>query len=1151
MKTLHPLFILVSLLLLSCLNLSSAQQVAFKRVAPLEGLSYGGFVTGMTQDQQGYMWFSKQTGLFRYNGYQWVVYKNDVNDPGSLAANWTECVHADKEGSIWIGTFGHGLDRLNPATGKFTHFTHNPSDKKSLSSDTVTVILEDHEGVLWIGTHNGLNRYHPATGTFTHYMQDKDDPYSLSNNQVRALYEDRQGTLWVGTGSPFPGETPKGEGGLNRFNRTTGKFQRYMHDPENPNTLIDNKVRAILEDSEGVFWVGTYGDGLHTMNREEGTFERHLYDPEQPEKLSRPYLKSGKTEDGITFIHEDAAGTIWIGSYRGGLNRYNPETKKVKHFEYSKNVPHNLEDNGTWYAYTSREGVLWISTWGGDIYRVNPFQKVIPYVEMGTSVSAFYEDSSGILWLGTEKGIFRKQPHSNSMEHFAHDAKNPNSLSDNNVFDIKEDRQGVLWIGTEEGGLNRFNRSTETFTAYRHDPGQSGSISSNTVIAILEDKKGALWIGTTDGLDRFDAQNSTFKHYLTSDSFTNKGVQESMINCLSEDSKGNLWIGIYHGGEGLYYLNQTTNKFTRYLEGEDINNVYEDAAGVVWAGTDNGLFRLHPGSGSFEPFLDPFTSKGVSTVIHISEDKQQNLWISASAGLIRLNRTRDVVGTYGWNYGINPSAFTYGGHRGRGGEIFIGDMNGYYSFLPAQIGLNNKAPEIIFTDFRLFDQSVKPGKGQPFQVPLSEVKEIQLPYKENVFSLSFAGIHYISPEANRHLYKLQNYDDVWRIAGPDRTASYFKVPPGKYVFYLKVANSDGEWSEKNIAILVNPPWWSTWWAIGLYVLAFGGIIWGAIEYRSSKLKCENRVLEQKVQARTTEVMAQNDEILEKNRKIKAQHDRMEQTLEELQSTQSQLIQSEKMASLGELTAGIAHEIQNPLNFVNNFSEVSVELCAELGQELDLGRVEVAQSLIGDLARNLHKIQQHGRRADSIVKGMLQHSRANAGHKEPTDLNALADEYLRLSYHGLKGKDKGFNVRLIKDFDPAVEKVEVVPQEIGRVFLNLFNNAFYAVQQRQVQDMQGYVPEVRVSTRQLEGRVEVRVRDNGTGIAGDLKDKIFQPFFTTKPSGEGTGLGLSLSYEIITKGHGGKLQVDTEKNEYAEFIISLPVRDLVAAEEATV
>jgi signal transduction histidine kinase len=282
-----------------------------------------------------------------------------------------------------------------------------------------------------------------------------------------------------------------------------------------------------------------------------------------------------------------------------------------------------------------------------------------------------------------------------------------------------------------------------------------------------------------------------------------------------------------------------------------------------------------------------------------------------------------------------------------------------------------------------------------------------------------------------------------------------------------------------------------------------------------------------------------------NRKKQKTNARLEKTLGELKSTQAQLIQSEKMASLGELTAGIAHEIQNPLNFVNNFSEVNSELIAEMKQGIEDGNLENVKALANDINENEQKIIFHGKRADAIVKGMLQHSRSSSGVKEPTDINALADEYLRLAYHGLRAKDKSFNVTMKTDLDTSLGKINVVPQDIGRVILNLITNAFYVVTEKNVSTLQQargsagkpYEPTVWVSTKKIGGKVEIRVRDNGNGIPPKVRDRIFQPFFTTKPTGQGTGLGLSLSYDII-KAHGGELKVETQEGEGAEFIINL-------------
>ncbi len=275
-----------------------------------------------------------------------------------------------------------------------------------------------------------------------------------------------------------------------------------------------------------------------------------------------------------------------------------------------------------------------------------------------------------------------------------------------------------------------------------------------------------------------------------------------------------------------------------------------------------------------------------------------------------------------------------------------------------------------------------------------------------------------------------------------------------------------------------------------------------------------------------------------NKKEKKAKIVLEKTLKELKSTQTQLVQSEKMASLGELTAGIAHEIQNPLNFVNNFSEVNIELLTEMKIEIDNGNMDEVKLIANDVIENQGKINHHGKRADAIVKGMLQHSRRSNGVKEPTNINALADEYLRLAYHGLRAKDKSFNATLKTDYDESIDNINIIPQDMGRVILNLITNAFYAVNTKKKNQLNGYDPAVSVITKKLNEQVKIIVKDNGMGVSQQVIEKIFQPFFTTKPPGEGTGLGLSLSYDIV-KAHGGELKVETKEGEGSEFHLYLP------------
>ncbi len=316
----------------------------------------------------------------------------------------------------------------------------------------------------------------------------------------------------------------------------------------------------------------------------------------------------------------------------------------------------------------------------------------------------------------------------------------------------------------------------------------------------------------------------------------------------------------------------------------------------------------------------------------------------------------------------------------------------------------------------------------------------------------------------------------------------------------------------------------------------------AIKKADSDLAISEFKLERTDKVKRTTAILLEETIAElelKRKAIEETNAALQQSLDNLKAAQAQLIQSEKMASLGELTAGIAHEIQNPLNFVNNFSEVSKELLDEMKEEIENGNYDDVKEIANDVIQNLEKINHHGKRADGIVKGMLQHSRTSSGQKELTDINALADEYLRLAYHGLRAKDKTFNAAMKTDYDESIGLIKIISQDIGRVILNLITNAFYVVTEKKKQQPEGYEPVVSVTTKKENDKIIIRVTDNGSGMPDTIKEKIFQPFFTTKPTGQGTGLGLSLSYDIVTKGHGGELKVETKEGDGSTFIISLP------------
>jgi ligand-binding sensor domain-containing protein/signal transduction histidine kinase len=1121
-------------------NRTTAQEVSFNKVISPDD-NFGGCVAGIAQDRNGYIWISSHNGLFKYDGYRFKHYLHDPNNPNSLSASALDVICVASDDNIWIGFLGEGLDRLDPNTGILTHFRNNPDDPSTFGTDPVRTILEDHLGNIWIGTVGGLDCFDHKTGKFIHYRYHADDSTSLSNNYVRILYEDRDGTLWVGTGDLFDdyGRHPD-EGGLNRLERNTGKFKRFKHDPKNPHSLISNIVHSIFEDSKGVFWVGTAGDGLHSMDRARGTFQRYPYDPAHPERLSRPPIgRPAYTgiSDRITTINEDAFGSIWIGTLYNGLNRYDRKMKRVIHYG-AKDSTSDLTILRPWVICNSRDGVMWIGTIDGSLFRVNLFFQKIPHIDVDDGVYSFMEDHANVFWIGTfNEGLIRKDMNTAITKVFSYDPLNPRSLSGNKVYSIYKDLSGVMWIGTDSG-LNRLNKNDISFTRYKNNPKDINTLSAGRIWAITGNGRDSIWIGTNgNGLDLMDTKTGSITHFRNEPKDTNS-LSCDEVNVLKIDHAGNLWVGSGSGSAedgGINYLDTKAKTFKHFLKGEYINSIYEDSDSIFWVGTYHGLYRSNkkdPISG----FID-FDNLGnkikISDAYSIQEDSQKNLWVNTVLGIYRIDlrnfKTIYRRADHAENGpDLRPLISSY---KRENGEIYLGDEKGYFVFSPDKFRANLQPPKIIFTDLRIGGQSLIANANGPLTVPIELAKEITLKYNQNSFDIDFAGINYSNPESNRHEIMMQNYDTTWRVKG-EKTVYYFNLPPGEYVFHVRAATSDGIWAERDLKITITPPWWRTWWAYTFYgICILAGI------YFTDRIRRKVVIGKERAKTRERELVQAKE---------------IEKAYTELKTTQSQLIQSEKMASLGELTAGIAHEIQNPLNFVNNFSEVNRELLAEMHEEISKGNYDAVKSLARDLSGNEEKISHHGKRADTIVKSMLQHSKSGTGKKEPTDLNALTDEYLSLAYHGIRAKDSSFNASMKTDFDKSIGNISIVPQEIGRVLLNLYNNAFYAIMEKQKKQpeasasvppqaglaKEAYVPTISVRTKKIENKVEIRIRDNGNGVPHMVKEKIFQPFFTTKPTGLGTGLGLSLSYDII-KAHGGDIKVETKPGEGAEFVIDIP------------
>ena len=1120
-KVHHNCFLYFFSILGWLLNPAQAQ-VLFTPVSAPDGTSWGQTIGSITQDHQGYMWFASFVGLHRYDGYHLVSYTHDPTNPNSIASNLVRTLFTDHKGNIWVGHNGAGLDKMNPATGVFTHYKSVPSNPHTLDDNSIRQILEDKDGMLWVGTDKGLNRMDVSTGRVERFQHKKDDSTSLTDGPVTAIYEDKRGTLWVGTARGISLDEPC-YGGLNKVDKKSGRFTRYVHDTSATNSLIDDRVTALFEDNKNNFWVGTSGHGLHLMNRSSGTFQRIPYNSKNNGKLGLPApTNKNSIYEYVTFISQDAAGALWLGTFENGIYRYDLDTKQSSHFK--GDTLNGFLDGDGWRAYNSREGVFWISTIHGSLYRIDPLRALIPFYSTKFQVAAILADEKNKLWMGSQSGggLLQMDAEKKTTKSYVSDSSKRTTLSNNLVETLYKDHEGNLWVGTQIG-LNKFDEKGGTFTRYLFDANDPKSLTKGHTHAIYEDHQGMLWIGTQEGLNRLNKSSGTFTRYVN-DPADSTTIGNNSITDIMEDKAGALWVGT---SRGLNKWDRKTGRFKHYLPGGiSVSSLLQDGDGVIWVGALGGLYRYNAVADNFLLFND-FSAGLTSTmaISHIMEDSHKNIWGSMVKYIFKINSKRNEVSVYGKNNGLKARNPATAACKGPDGKMYFGFENGYCAFDPEQFTQIAKPPQVVISDFRISDKEVVPGKKSPLKEPVSIADEIHLKYYQNDFSFDFVGIHFSNPDDNRHFYMLEGLDNNWRKAGSEKIAYYYNVPPGKYTFKVKAASSEGVWAEKDIAIIIGNRWWLTWWAYTIYALVAALVIWLFVENRSRRLRLKNKMLEERVAQRTTELKYQKEEL--------------QNTLENLRATQTQLIQKEKMASLGELTAGIAHEIQNPLNFINNFSDLNTEILEEMKGEINNGNPSEAIALADSIMANNEKITYHGKRADAIVKGMLQHSRQNSGVKETIDINALTDEYLRLSYHGLRATNKNFNAALKTYFDPAAGKISIIPQDLGRVFLNLFNNAFYSVNEKKISLNGTFEPTVTVTTKRINGKIEIKVTDNGNGIAPKSIDKIFQPFFTTKPSGQGTGLGLSLSYDIITKGHGGEIKVDTKEGEYTAFTILLP------------
>ena len=1123
-------------------------------------------ITAITEDQKGNLWVGTWGGgLNRFNSKteQFSHYRFNSSNSNSLSHDYVWAITEDQHGNLWIGTNGGGLNLFNPRSEKFSHFRYDETNHNSLSHDIIRAITIDRQGDLWLATYGGgLNRFNPEIGQFSRYLHSPANPNSLSHDSVWTIMEDQQSNLWVGTW-----------GGLNRYNPKTKQFSHYRHDAVNPSSLSHDSVWAIMEDQQGNLWVGT-DKGLNSFNPKNELFTHYRHDKANSNSLS---------QDEVVAVTEDQQGNIWAGTWGGGLNYINPRTKQFTHYRFDSENSNSLSHDFVWAITEDQHGNLWIGTNGGGLNRFNPKTEQFTHYRHDAAnlnslshdnVMAITEDQQGNLWVGTDGGGLNQfNPEREQFVHYRYDAANSSSLSHDSVRDITEDHEGNIWIGTGNG-VTLLDKKTGHFKRYYEKDG----LASNVIGNILQDNAGMIWISTINGLSRLNPGTQQFKNYDVGD-----GLQSNAFNigAAIKANSGELFFG---GNSG----------FNRFLP-ENIKEDFEKPKIVLTdmlllnqsvTINDNSVVAKDEVSSPLKPFT---LDKAIHLTSEITLTHLENL-MSFEFSALHFTNPKKIQYAYqleGWNdkwiktdYKNRRATYT----NLPGGEYVLrvkaANPDGVWNEQGASLKITILPPPwktgwayslytLVLLGFVWYfirsqrqkvviEKSMNRLLEHKVSVRTGELEMLGDIGKELNASLSMETIFerlymHISKIVDTHVFTLglinqskQCIDFKYSIEGGKRLPFHVDYLNDKLrlsvwcVLNKKEVVTQREEDEKNYIDTISEAQVGESMESVVYLPMMtraNGVI-GCVSLQSPKQNAYT-----KEQLNIIRTLASYTAIAIDNASgyglLTKAHNDLSVSHAELKNTQTQLVQAEKMAGLGTLTAGVAHEINNPTNFTHaavymmkdEISEIKTFLIKLAGG--DKADPEIVKSFDQKFAKLIdltHTATEGTKRVKMIVDDLRTFTRLDEAERQQVHVAEL----IQSTVHLVRTQYDAIELKIQLNFNPLIR---CFPSKLNQVLMNLMINACQAVESRKQQqpDLKGQVV---ITSEQENDQIKINVADNGCGMKEATKNKIFEPFFTTKEVGKGTGLGMAISFGIIEE-HGGTIQVESTLGEGSVITLSLP------------